>query len=104
MIMAVVLAVFAAAALTPAETYAKTSEVSVVNNIAKVDYENRTIHADTKMIADNEIPLAAAPVETGINSSFGWLILAASAIISGLVIQDDLRDRRSRSYNPHRTL
>ena len=64
-IAAVIIATFIAAALTPVKTYAKTPGTSAVKNIAKVDFENRTLKTETKMIADNEIPLAAEPSDSG---------------------------------------
>ena len=96
MITAIVIATFIAAALTPARTYAKTSEASAVANIAKIDYENRTLRQDSRMIADNEVPLAAAPFESTMNMSMGLLILSVSAIMAGIVIFEEIKDRQLR--------
>ena len=96
-IAAIVISAFAAAALTPAKAYARTTEASAIANIAKIDYENRTLRTSTKQIIDNEIPLAAAPSETAPDMSFAWLVVAAAALMTGIVIFEDLKDRRSRS-------
>ena len=96
LIATIVIAAFIAAIVTPSKIYAKTTGSSEIINIAKVDYENRTQRTESKMIADNEIPLAAAPSETESNMTLWWVVIAASAVISGIVIVDDLRDRRSK--------
>ncbi len=90
LIAAIVIAAFFAAALTPANTYAKTSDSSAVINIAKVDFESRTLHAD-KRIADNRIPMASAPLETGMNISVEWIIVAVAAVVTGFIIYVDLK-------------
>ena len=59
MVIAIVVSVFIAAAFTPIDTYTATSEKATVTNLAKVDFENRMVASDRKMIADNEVPLAA---------------------------------------------
>ena len=76
-IAAIVISAFAA--------YAKTTEASAIANIAKIDYENRTLRTSTKQIIDNEIPLAAAPSETAPDMSFAWLVVAAAALMTGIV-------------------
>ena len=90
-ITAFVIAAFVAAAFTPSKTYAKTSEGPAVINIAKIDHENRTLHADSTVIADNEVPLAATPYEGGMNAAVCWAVVAASAIITGIVIFEDIK-------------
>ncbi len=62
-IAAIVIATFVVAALTPANSSAKANNAAVVTNIAKVDYENRTVYKDATRIADNVVPLAATPEE-----------------------------------------
>ena len=93
MIITIVIATFIVAALTPDKTYANTGRDTVVANIAKVDYDNRTVYAKEKKIADNEIPLAAFPSEAGANMTVGWIIVAASALMSGIVIYEERKDR-----------
>ena len=94
MITAIVIAAFIAAAFTPVKAYAKTSGDSPVQNIAKIDYENRTLRAGGTKIEDNEIPLAAVPYEDDSNMSIIRIIVAVSAVMSGIVIFEDLKDRR----------
>ncbi len=91
MIAAIVTAVFAAAALTPSDTYAKTEKSSGVINIAKVDYENRTVRIQSKAIADNEMPLAAVPSQSGSQSGLEWVILGAVALITIVIIRENRR-------------
>lgn len=95
MIVTIVAATFIMAALTPNKTYANTNHAGVVANIAKVDYDNRTVYAKEKKIADNEIPLAAFPSEAGANMTIGWIIVAVSAVMSGIVIYEERKDRIS---------
>ena len=94
MITAIVIATFVAAALTPADTYAKTSEVAAVANIAKIDFDNRTLRAGGTVISDNEVPLAAVPFETDMNKAMGYIIISASAIMAAIVIIEGIKDRQ----------
>ena len=80
-VAAIVIATFTAAALSSADTHAKTSPA-------------KTVYGDEKIIPDNEIPLAASPSEAGMNISLAWIIVAVSAVITGVVICEDCR-------NPH---
>ena len=96
LIVTIVIAAFIAAVVTPSRIYAKTAGSSEIINIAKVDYENRTQRTEGRIVADNEIPLAEAPSETEPDMTLWWVVIAASAVISGIVIVDDLRDRRSK--------
>lgn len=98
MIAAIVIAVFAAAALTPAKTYAETTGSVTVANLAKIDYENRARLAGVTMIADNEIPLAAAPSEKGFNLTLWLIVVSVSAIMSGIVIFEEYMDKRSNRH------
>lgn len=95
MIAAVVVATFVAAALTPANTFAKTSESSAVINIAKVDFESRTLHADRKMIVDNEMPLAQAPSVSDMGLNLEWMIVAAAAVVTGIIVYIDRKDTKA---------
>ena len=83
-------AVFSAATFAPTEKDSKASGSSVVINLAKVDFENRSVNTDNKVIADNEIPLADAPSETGVNMPMWWIIVAASVLMMGVVLYEDL--------------
>ena len=89
MITAIVSAIFVAALLTPAKTDTQVQEKSAVVNIAKVDLEN-------------EIPLAAAPVDTGINMPLWWAIVSVSAVMTGLVIYMDCRDVKKNAIVKNR--
>ncbi len=95
MIAAVVVATFVAAALTPANTFAKTSASSAVINIAKVDFESRTLHVDRRVIADSEMPLAQAPSNAGTGMNVEWIIVAASAVVTGIIIYIDRKDTKA---------
>ena len=88
MIAAIVIATFVVAALTPANTSAKANTAAVVTNIAKVDFENRTLYADATRIADNEVPLAAMPEETGLNMTWWWILVSVSVATTGVVIYE----------------
>ncbi len=92
LIVSIVIAAFFAAALTPAKTYAKTSGTPAVTNIAKVDYESRTERTAAKMIVDNEVPLQAAPLESGSVLPTEWIIVAAAAVVTGIII---IMDRKN---------
>ncbi|MBO4890744.1 MAG: hypothetical protein J5574_07105 [Lachnospiraceae bacterium] len=95
-ISAIVIAAFIAAAFTPVETYAKTSDTGVIQNLARIDHENGMNRSSVKMIPDNNVPLAAVPSEAGINMTLIRIIVAASAIMSGIVIYTDLRDKKGQ--------
>ena len=95
MITLIMIATFIAAALTPVRTYAKTSEASAVKNIAKIDFENKANRVESKAIIDNEIPMAAMPFEADMNKSLGMIIISVSAIMAGIVIIEDIKDRVS---------
>lgn len=87
LIAAIVMAAFIAAAFTPARTYAKTAQSAGVTNIAKVDYENRTLPSGGKMIADNEVPLAASPSSNDFNMTVWCVLVTVSVITSGVAIK-----------------
>lgn len=91
-VAAIVMAAFVAAVLSPARTYAADMQTGVVN-IAKVDHESRTLHADSRMITDNRIPLAESPYSADTSIPLGWLIVAGSALLTTFVIYEDLKDR-----------
>lgn len=95
-IIAIVASVFIAASFTADKTYAQTSKTSAVANIAKVDFENRSLHSDSKMIADEQIPLAEMPSQTDMNIPLWFLIVGVSALMTGFVIYEDLKDRSLR--------
>ena len=95
MITLIMAAAFIAAALTPVRTYAKTSEASAVKNIARIDFENRTNRIESKAIIDNEIPMAAMPFEADMHRTLGMIIISVSAIMAGIVIIEDIKDRLS---------
>ena len=86
LIAAIVMAAFIAAAFTPARTYAKTAQSAGVTNIAKVDYENRTLKSHGTMIADNEVPLAAAPSTGDLNMTVWCILVTVSVVTSGVAI------------------
>ncbi len=104
-ISAIVLAAFIAAVSIPVSASASTGTVSKSNNsgissssvmnIAKVDFESRSAYAGATVIADTEIPLAAAPAEGGINMTWWWMIVIASFATTGFVIIECAKDRRS---------
>ena len=95
MIAAIVASTFVAAMLTPIDAFAKTTESSSVINIAKVDYESRALLPESKMIADNEIPLAAAPADSNMNMTVWLILVTASVMMTGIVIFENLREKRS---------
>ena len=90
-ITVIIMAAFAAAALTPSRSFAKTSEASAIT----ADHENTAPDTGAKMIADSDIPLAATPAGTDNYMKYGWLIISVSAIMTGIVIFDDLKDRHT---------
>ena len=101
-ISAIVLAAFIAAVSIPVSASASTGTLSKSNsgissssvmNIAKVDFESRSACAGATVIADNEIPLAAAPAEGGINMTWWWVIVIASFVTTGIVIIESAKDR-----------
>ena len=90
-ITAILVSVFIAAALTGAKTYNKTESPAVTANLAKVDFENSLVREGGRMIADSEIPLANTPFAA--NTSSVWIIvIAAAAVLTGLVIFEECRD------------
>ena len=74
---------------------AREAKSSAVINIAKVDFEARTSAPATKKIADNEIPLAAAPSESDINMAMWWILVAVSVTMTGIVIIESRKEKRS---------
>ena len=84
------IAVFSAATLAPDRKGSKATGSSVVINLAKADFENKAINTESKVIADNEIPLAEAPAETGVNIPVWSIIVAASVLMMGIVLYEDL--------------
>ena len=93
-ITAIVIAVFAAAVFTaatlaPSGKDAKAQGSSVVINLAKVDFESKSQNTESKVIADNEIPLAEAPSETGVNMPMWWIIVAGAVLMTGIVLYED---------------
>ena len=99
LVIAIVVSVFIAAAFTPVDTYTATSETVTVTNLAKVDFENRTLASDRKMIADNQVPLAATPFETGNNYSLWIIALGVVAVITGVVIYEGYLDRITKQIS-----
>ena len=99
LVIAIVVSVFIAAAFTPIDTYTATSEKTTVTNLAKVDFENRTLASDRKMIADNEIPLAATPFDRGNNYSLWIIVLGVVVVITGIVIYEEYLDRISKQIS-----
>lgn len=82
-ITAIIIAAFVAASLTPARSFAKTADI-----------ENRPVATTGKVIIDNEMPLAAEPSGTDVRMTLGWIIIAAAAVMTGIVIVEDFKDRR----------
>ena len=99
MVIAIVVSVFIAAAFTPIDTYTATSEKATVTNLAKVDFENRMVASDRKMIADNEVPLAATPFDKGNNYSLWIVVLGVVIVITGVVIYEEYLDRISKQIS-----
>ena len=98
-ITAIIAAVFVAAALTPAVKEAKASEPSAVINLAKVDFENKIPATGTKMIADNDIPLAATPFESNAGSSLEIVLIMASVLLTGILGFEVYRDRMTKKIS-----
>ncbi len=94
-ITVILIAVFFAAALTPAKADTASSKGSVAVNLAKVDFESRTLGTEGRMIADNDIPLASVPFETD-SSSMAMIVVAIAALVTGIVIIEECTDRRTR--------
>ncbi len=95
MITVILIAVFFAAALTPAKADATSSKGSVAANLAKVDFESRTLGTEGRMIADNDIPLASTPFESD-NASMVMIVIAIAALATGIVIIEECTDRKTR--------
>lgn len=91
MITAILVAVFVAAALTPAKNTTDTDNAA----IASINLENEADETGIKMIADNDIPLASAPYESGMNLTAGLILVSLAAIMSGIVFFEDTREKRS---------
>ena len=94
-IIAIMIAVFAAAAFTPAKADTHTTGTAAAMNLVKADIASRVADADGRMIADTEIPLSAAPFETDGKSSAMMIVLTAAAVITGIVIIEEFRDKRA---------
>lgn len=90
MIAAIIAATFAAALFMSVNTYAKTSDRVTVSNIAKVDFETRSLKP-VRMIEDNEVPLAEAPADNNLNMTLGWIVIAVAGVITGIIIYEDRR-------------
>ncbi len=99
LVIAIVVSVFIAAAFTPVDTYKATGETVTVTNLAKVDFENRTMASDIKMIADNDIPLATTPFETGNHYSLWIIALGVVIVITGVVIYEGYLDRITKQIS-----
>ena len=95
-ITAIIAAVFVAAALTPAVKEAQAAEPSAIINLAKVDFENKIPVAGTKMIADNDIPLAATPFESSTGNSLELVLVMVSVLLTGILGFEVYRDRMTR--------
>ena len=92
-ITTIVLAVFIAAALTPAGSYTKASDKTAAVNIEKVDFEARSISEGKSVIADSQIPLAASPVTAYPGSA--WIIIAAvSVVLMGAAVYEGCKNFR----------
>ena len=95
-ISAIALAAFFAAVSIPVFASAKTQgsadtvKAPAVANIAKVDFENRTLTAGTK-IADSEIPLAAMPSEKTPDMTFQLIVISTALIVVSIVIFESRR-------------
>lgn len=93
----IVIAAFAAAALTPAKTYAATNG-SKIMNIAKVDFEARTNTTEAKIIPDSEIPLASAPEGSDFNITLWIAVVSAATLMSGIVIYEEHKYKKNGRY------
>ena len=92
MITAIVAAIFIAAALTPAKTYTEKSETSESVNITNTDHESTVSGTGIRMISDKDVPLAATPVRAGVSSSLWLIVVAVSAVMTGIVIYEECKD------------
>lgn len=90
-ITAILVAVFSAAALTPAKNTADADTPAV----ASINIENEAGETGIKMIADNDIPLASSPYESGMDLTAGLILVSLAAIMSGIVFWEDTREKRS---------
>ena len=90
-ITAIMIMVFIAAALTPASSY-NNSKATTPINLAKVDFGG-------KMIADNEIPMAQTPSEKDNKSTLWIVVIAAAAVMSSVVIFEEIKDKRSEKFS-----
>ena len=97
-ITAILIAVFIAAALANRGTYSQRTETSAVINLAKVDFENRTAGKGLRMIADNEIPMASEPFESGVNVSLWLIVVSTAAVMTGIVICVECSDKKSERF------
>lgn len=88
-IMTIVLAVFIAAALTPARTSAAYAAP------ATVAAEDNASLTDIRVIPDNQMPLAQAPFMDDLNITLWLIVVAVSALITGIVIFEDCRTEGS---------
>ncbi|MCR5687784.1 MAG: hypothetical protein K6G58_07180 [Lachnospiraceae bacterium] len=94
-VTAVMITVFVTAALTPARANAQTSEVSAAMDLVRTDIESRTDGQSVAYIPGNEVPLAAAPDKGGFNVSLWLIVVAVSAAVTGTVIYEDYKDKKS---------
>ncbi len=95
-IIAIMMAIFAAAAFTPAKADAHMTGTAAAMNLVRTDIENRVAEADGRMIADTELPLSATPFENDSKSSAMVIVLTVSAVITGIVIIEEFKDKRAK--------
>ncbi|MBR4573575.1 MAG: hypothetical protein IKO16_01580 [Lachnospiraceae bacterium] len=92
-ITVIIAAVFVAAALTPAMSYAKEPVAVATVSSSQADQDDPAEKSGAVMINDNEVPLAEAPFESGINMSWWLIVVSLSAIISAVVIFEEGKDK-----------
>ncbi|MCR5301243.1 MAG: hypothetical protein K6E49_02255 [Lachnospiraceae bacterium] len=92
MITAIVIATFFAAALSPADSHAKTNAAPAVANIETVNTDSTGSEAAVTVISDNEMPLAASPFDPVTNRYMMWGIVLVAAAVIGFVIYEDCKD------------
>ncbi len=98
-ITAIVACVFFAAAFSGTKHItAQPAAASMTANLAKVDMERKAAATQPVIIAENQVPLAEAPANTDNRNTILMIVVAVSAFAAGIVICEELKDRRSLSH------
>ncbi len=91
-ITAILIAVFVTAALTGVKADKDASKAPLATSIAQIDHANNN---GGRLIAENTVPMAATPFGHANTSSILIVVVAFSAIMSGIVIYEEYKDNRA---------